>query len=439
MPNDEALTSTAAGVAATHPGTAERQIHVAPTDRGDHNTLRLGLAPIACWSVGDDRFEFDTSFVKPGLADELAALHRLLGGRHLPLTLFGHADPVGDDDHNKILSGRRATAIYALLTRRADLWEALYTDSFGGDRWGTKALQEMLRAIPDPADPSGRPYYAGPLNGVQSQPWAAAVRGFQAHEGLDVDGDPGPVTRSALFPAYMDVVCRGEDGQPFKLDPALDFLAKSADAGGKGDYQGCSELNPVLVFSKKETAELAVPGEKSKRDRENSPNRRVIAFLFRQGTSMSPQAWPCPCAGEGIGDCRKRLWSDGEQRRAPSDERRSFVQHRSTFACRFYQRMAHDSPCEGVIGPSVRTPFHVSLSLRSNSGRLVLSHQPFRLHLGDGSVLEGETDAEGSLLVDDVPADDYLLEVGGARTLVPATFKDTGSRVTRVPGFYPVE
>ena len=52
---------------------------------------------------------------------------------------------------------------------------------------------------------------------------------------------------------------------------------------------------------------------------------------------------------------------------------------------------------------------------------------------------QGETDAEGSLLVDDVPADDYLLEVGGARTLVPATFKDTGSRVTRVPGFYPVE
>lgn len=437
VPADDVRATTAAGVAATHPSSAERVIYVAPTDAGDHNTVRLGLAPVACWSVGDDRFEFDTSFVKPGLADELIALQRLLGGRHLPMTVFGHTDPVGDDDYNKALSGRRATAIYALLTRRVDLWERLYAQPFGGDRWGLKAIQEMLRAIADPA--SHAQLYTGPVNGAPSKPFSDAVRAFQAGAGLVPDGDPGPATRAALFLAYMDVVCKGEDGAPFNLDPAVDFLARGADPGGKGDYQGCSELNPVLVFSKAEAAELSAPGEKSRRDRENTPNRRVTAFLFREGTVTSAGAWPCPRSSEGIADCRKRLWSDGDTRRAPSEERRTFAQHRDTFACRFYQRMAHDSPCEGVIGPSRRTPFHLSLSLRSNSGRLTLAHQPFRIYLADGGVFEGETDAEGNLLVDDVPADDYLLEVDGARTLVPATFKETGPRITRVPGHYPVK
>ena len=46
-----------------------------------------------------------------------------------PLSIFGHADPVGNDEYNKGLSGRRATVIYALLISNSDpntavrLWE----------------------------------------------------------------------------------------------------------------------------------------------------------------------------------------------------------------------------------------------------------------------------------------------------------------------------
>ena len=51
-------------------------------------------------------------------------------------------------------------------------------------------------------------------------------------------------TRAALFRAYMDWIC----GRDFILDPAKDFLAGS-DPKGKGDYQGCGEFNPLLLFS----------------------------------------------------------------------------------------------------------------------------------------------------------------------------------------------
>ena len=64
-----------------------------------------------------------------------------------PLSIFGHADPVGNDDYNKQLSGRRATAIYGLLTRDTHLWEELYSHSFGNDKWGVKAIQIMLAEL----------------------------------------------------------------------------------------------------------------------------------------------------------------------------------------------------------------------------------------------------------------------------------------------------
>jgi tetratricopeptide (TPR) repeat protein len=47
-------------------------------------------------------------------------------GKKPPLSIFGHADPVGDDDYNKKLSGRRAAAIYALIARRPDIWEDIF-------------------------------------------------------------------------------------------------------------------------------------------------------------------------------------------------------------------------------------------------------------------------------------------------------------------------
>src|ERR1035441_9549451 len=63
-----------------------------------------------------------------------------------PLAIFGHADPVGSDIYNKKLSGRRAMAVYGLLTRDLSIWEELYSDTTD---CGPKTVQEALAALFD--------------------------------------------------------------------------------------------------------------------------------------------------------------------------------------------------------------------------------------------------------------------------------------------------
>src|SRR5690348_14261135 len=94
-----------------------------------------------------------------------------------------------------------------------------------------------------------------------------AVWEFERANGQQIDGDPGPITRRRLIEQYMDLLCIERDSagksvldvtgkvSSFTLDKA-DFLGIGADAGGKADYQGCSDFNPVLVFSADENADF---------------------------------------------------------------------------------------------------------------------------------------------------------------------------------------
>src|SRR5574337_1959703 len=97
-------------------------VRVAPMLAAERNTIREGLVPVARWQVEDLRFDFDSSFVLPDARDEFALLAAL---RHdfpeCRMALFGHADPVGDDEYNKVLSGRRAMAVYGLVVYRYTL------------------------------------------------------------------------------------------------------------------------------------------------------------------------------------------------------------------------------------------------------------------------------------------------------------------------------
>lgn len=308
------------------------------------------------------RFEFDSSFVKPEIATEIAALKELIDRhtltdeqgkpQHKPaLTVFGHADPTGNDDFNKALSGRRAIALYALLTRKVELWEQLHSNPLGNDKWNSKAIESMQMAL-----------------------------------GLPVARASVP-PRPALFRAYMDHVCtiRDEDGQPIRdytgqpikleLKPT-DFLANGADSRGKGDFQGCGEFNPILMFSAAENKEFSEPKKKELRDRDNAQNRRVVIFLFRPGVRIEPGAWPCPRATESPADCKKRFWSDAAKRRSFQEKRREFKNEQDTFACRFYDRLSNNSPCERGLttfrirlyepsGKAIpRAPFTVQIGLR---------------------------------------------------------------------------
>jgi hypothetical protein len=151
----------------------------------------------------------------------------------------------------------------------------------------------------------------------------------------------------------MDSICVDEKDQPFTIDPVSGFLAKNADAGGKGDFQGCSEFNPDMVFSKPEDDKFKQPKNKSERDQENKINRRVVIYLFRSGSEVTPGSWPCPRVKEGVAQCRKRFHSDGDFRRTPrGQERRTFDADGDTFACNFYDRISALSPCEQ--GPDSR-------------------------------------------------------------------------------------
>lgn len=451
--------TAAGGIAGLHAEASAPAVLVAPTGADLPNTLRPAIVPFACWTIEDLRFEFGSSVIVAEAKDALELLAELLDEHTEPrpirgeprsadavvplISIFGHGDPVGDDDLNKRLSGRRAAAVYGLLTRRAEVWEDLYSNkqrfasSCPGDEWGTRSLQLMLNELPadaaedetgetsaassaadydadgfprglDPTEDLGSGSTEDPeaeprklldpplaVTGVLDEPTKAAVRSFQesAHgrsAGLAVDGVPGPATRKELFTAYMDAICLDRDGAPFKVDSAKGFLGRGEDAGGKADWQGCSEFNPLMVLSQDERAAFERSKDKTARNAANSINRRVLVLLFRPGV-QAPENWPCPRASEGIGACKKRFWSDGEERRSSGSTRREFADTRDTFACRFYQRLTTTSPCErAVSGPRVL----VTMKLHD------IFYQPCRNQAftvtGEGGYFErGRTDDDG--------------------------------------------
>jgi outer membrane protein OmpA-like peptidoglycan-associated protein len=348
--------------AAKHEGSGTLTVHAAPGGAG-HTTVRAAILPFACWRVDDVRFAFDSSIVQPDVKDELAALKKLMdetkgpSGERTPLAVFGHADPVGKDDYNKLLSGRRALAVHALLVRDVARWEALYTKPHGGDSWAEKkAVATML----------------GELGFGDS---LAEKKRFQKENGLKDDGDIGPKSRAVLYQKYMDALAPG-----FQLGPQ-DFLARGADPDLKGDVMGCGEFNPAVVLSQAE-----LKGPKAQVEEGNAPNRRVMVFLFRPGTKIDPAQWPCPKALDGVAGCVKRLWSNGQERRTSAAERRRFVETKDTFACRFYHRLADRSPCEGVL-PAIR------LRLYDADGEFI-SKAPYRIKAGD-VVRAGVADPRG--------------------------------------------
>ncbi len=310
------------GVAAEHPERKRLAYFVAPStsDKKVKNTIILEVNVVACWKVEDIFFEFDEAFIKKEImvqdqvkttSDEFKKFRDLydrlvsLFKQHPsykkypgpPAAIFGHADPVGEDDYNKTLSERRAKVIYGILLRDPGIWKEVFKR-----KDGLKYLQDRLK-------------------------------------------DYGYGSGDASIKSYMDELC-----PDFKLQKT-DFLG---DGNGECAFQGCSEFNPVLMFSKKEWNAFKKPENKKKRDEENQPNRRVVIYLFEPGTKVDPKLWPCPEEPE-IQGCKDRFWLDKEDRRAFKETRRT--DH--TYACRFYERMAHLSPCESVrkIEPHIRLRF----------------------------------------------------------------------------------
>ena len=308
--------SSDGGIAGKHPTPDGPIIRVGSTTEDQFNTVVFRNIPIACLRVDDIRFGFDSSFLtsdpdndKNDIRVELQLLVDLLEANpESPLSVFGHADPVGKDDYNKQLSGRRATVIYALLISTTDpdsavkLWQGVAkTEHWGADQ---RQTMESITGLPDGTS----------------------------------DAD--------LFKAYMQ-----------KLTPdslkigKKDFLGQGKDPTGKADYQGCSDFNPQLVFSQQKNDAFEKDPDKTARNDANSINRRVIVLLFKKGSKVDPAKWPCPRATEGPAVCKTRFFVNGESRRKrrDPDKDRTFDDKQDTFACRFYQLQLTNSPCETAM------------------------------------------------------------------------------------------
>jgi hypothetical protein len=368
-------TATVGGLSFSHDPVDTPPVFAGPATAAEENTVRFPLIPVACWKVGDIRFDFASSLPVPNISVELVHLGDLLAAHpKSPLSVFGHADPVGDDDFNKKLSGRRAAAVYGMLVRSTDIWEdifsntGIFTSALPADRWGLHAVQVMLATL------GFRP---GNVDGDDTPETQSALRQFQSQNGLPASGRADKPTRKKLYAAYMDKLCGS-----LKLDKSQ-FLAQGADPQGKGDFQGCSEFNPVLIFSDKDNRRFEGAKDTSERNEQNAPNRRVMVLLFRPGSRVVPARWPCPRAKEGVAGCRARFWSDGESRRSrrKPDDPRTFDDSKDTFACRFYHRLVVNSPCERALQvirvhwiadtPSVPAGFELSLAVTDKDDREV--------------------------------------------------------------------
>jgi peptidoglycan hydrolase-like protein with peptidoglycan-binding domain len=408
--------ATDGGILADIDNGPRRALPVAPSVAQEYNTVRPPLRAVAAWRMDDHRFDFGSSFPRPSSAAEfkLLARRRPPDTGELSLTVFGHADPVGQDDYNQVLAGRRARAVYAILVRDADTWDQLHGAPHGDDQWGTRHHQIMLNAAG---------HDAGAVDGKLGPRTQQAVRSFQQSQGLPASGFLDGASRRALFLAYMDALCVDDRGRPFRY-AREDFLGRGAGQGGKADYQSCSEYNPVLVFSQAEDQRFKAPALRDERNRENSPNRRVVVLMFPRAPVIPPERWPCPTTKEGGAKCRALFWPDGDARRSPQERRREQLRSGRTFACRFYDWLAGDTLAEAVRGT-------VRIWLLDQDGQRMgadpasadpnrhRSGAPYRLVLAPGQVRVGLANAEGRLEEVDVAARHYCTIQWGRRDDAP--------------------
>ena len=430
------------GVVAEHSPVEPFEFLAAPATSNEFNTARLRLIPIACFRIDDVRFKFDSSFVLPAIAPQLKALNNLLqkdANKGAPLSIFGHADPTfdgnfdlnspthqGGDEYNKTLSGRRAIAIYALLVRDAAIWNNLFSNRFGGDDWGEDSIRTMLDSTDPPAPSAGQGSSSSSFSSSATS--ADSAKNARAR---DIAHDSGQ--RQQLFLKYMNLLC-----EDLKLDKSKDFLARGAGPDQKGDVQGCSRFNPLLLFSQEDELEFKL-GEQKKdkallktRNANNAPNRRVMVLVFRKGSQVVPSKWPCPTFKEGSAGCKKRFFSDGDTRRsthAPGLDRK-FTESKDTFACRFYQRISDNSPCQAATGLFGK----LFMQVFDLDGRALLAKRKYTIRLsGDTDpTFTGVLNDDGILLHEFVPDGNYVLKVDGCDDESPMIVLDPSDPIPTV-------
>ena len=206
---------------------------------GEHNEIVLvrpeRRQPVA---VNAGTFRHDSCFPTPSVLSVcmVAAAQNLLN-LVLGVTpssvfqVFGHAEPSGDESHNKRLSDRRAAAFRASLVADVDVMQELATS----EGWGLAEDQVMLRALKcDPGPIDGE---AGALtrnatflfqHEYQDGVFHRHLPDYTQREELNPSGELDDATRRALVEAYL--LCTSAHLSPAQLHPTHPAA-------------GCSEYN----------------------------------------------------------------------------------------------------------------------------------------------------------------------------------------------------
>ena len=382
------------GLAFRYPPRPKRRLSVAPSTFDDNRFNAIVFEgwprPVACVKLDPERFPFDSSFPHATVAHDLARLFELRAPENKAgekLAVFGHADPTGAEDYNKTLSGRRAKAVFALVSRQPELWDELHQQRFSGDTWGLESLQLCLQALG--FDP-------GSTDGKASPKLTQATHDFQASDGLP----KGPLdrpTRLALFRSYMDKLLGGTKDAPrsFAIE---DFVGKGKAADFRGAFQGCGKRNPAMIVSAEQDRELQKEENHAQRDRVEAPNRRVLIFLYEPRSVRNLDAvWECPAASAPMSDCDKVKWKTMDQILKPGAKRREVRRKGQTFGCKFYDFQARLSPCEALRGT-------VKVFLRDEQGQKFAKPVDYEIR-SFSSVRRGTTNKDGLLEEGDFPID----------------------------------
>ena len=298
--------------------------------------------PVAVWSLGAVHFGFDSSFILPSAAAKIAEFKDVIA-KHpgAAVAVFGHADPVGEDDNNKGLSGRRAFAVWCLLAKDPTGWTQLSST----DKWDLRTTQTMLSHLKDKA--TGAPYYGGSVDGKTGPKTESAIKAFRNDHTLGNGSSLDGQAKEGLFKAYMDAVCE------VTCKPE-DFVGDPKDTKRQWACVGCSEFNPVLVFGKSDDARFRNASDKTERNNKNAPNRRATVLLFPPGAKGPGNVeFPCPQWSEGVSACRKQLFEDADKRRNPSDAERTWEKDKDTFACKFYAGLGEGRAVDPIPPASV--------------------------------------------------------------------------------------
>ena len=250
-------------------------------------TKTCGDQFIDCCSLPAITFPYDSSFIRPDVADSLGAVEALIHKQpDSKLMVFGHTDAVGSEGYNKRLSERRAWSVYAFILNDINAWETLYNHP--DEEWGVAVIQEILTDLGH--DPGG------------------------------IDGDMGPATKAQMC-AFLGL----PEDAPVHNDAAFRAQLFAAYMGGKHDieieadrfldpaHMGCGEFN---LLQDEEAA--------------NPRNRRVTIYAFHKERPPN-----LPCRYDDTAPCKKQVL-DTEHR------------HQTGFACSFYDSLAGHCPGEGL-------------------------------------------------------------------------------------------